>query len=277
MFRAVPSATRGSLRRNGSRSHKQLEPVWRMCSVIECASTHSQQMQGNLLVGYVFFCLKIYFLWFLLSGGKAQCELLGLAKLATSSNLPSSKYRQWFTILAPCSSQPSAFHSHHSSHVGGMGPNQSPGVSMPTQTRHSYQIWGPCLIKVPPFTLVLPPPQAIGMAPKVGPKDDGGHCASHQHTMAWAERALKHSHCPKSLLSTPKRKWKRTSYNNRTKPPSTTFAFPHLSAIHRACQVQSCQETKENIGLVVVLPRTYLVVLPGPALPGNKGKHWVGG
>ena len=39
--------------------------------------------------------------------------------------------------------------------------------------------------------------------------------------------------------------------------PSTTFAFPHLSAIHRACQVQSCQETKENIGLVVVLPRTY--------------------
>jgi len=51
-------------------------------------------MQGNLLVGYVFFCLKIYFLWFLLSGGKAQCELLGLAKLATSSNLPSSKYRQ---------------------------------------------------------------------------------------------------------------------------------------------------------------------------------------
>ena len=94
------------------------------------------------------------------------------------------------------------------------------------------------------------------MAPKVGRKDDGGHCASHQHTMAWAERALKHSHCPKSLLSTP-RKWKRTSYNNRTKPPSTTFAFPHLSAIHRACQVQSCQGTKENIGLVVVLPRTY--------------------
>jgi len=51
-------------------------------------------MQGNLLVGFVFFCLKMYFLWFLLPGGKEQCELLGLAKLATSPNLPNSKYRQ---------------------------------------------------------------------------------------------------------------------------------------------------------------------------------------
>ena len=76
------------------------------------------------------------------------------------------------------------------------------------------------------------------MAPNVGSKDDGGHYTSHQHATAWAERALKHSHCPNSLLSTPKRKCKRTSYNNKTKPPSTTFSFPHLSAIQKACQVQ---------------------------------------
>ena len=109
--------------------------------------------------------------------------------------------------------------------------------------------------------------------------------------MAWAERALKHSHCPKSLLSTPKRKWKRTSYNNRTKPPSTTFAFPHLSAVHRACQVQSCQgkhwvgggptknlsHASDKHCLTLLSTPKPLVVLPGPALPGNKGNHWVGG
>ena len=53
------------------------------------------------------------FVWQIISPGflpcgRGQVELLGLAKLSTSSNLPSSKYRQWFTFAragTPCSIQ----------------------------------------------------------------------------------------------------------------------------------------------------------------------------
>ena len=50
----------------------------------------TQQMQANLMVGFVFFCLTNYFHWFLLPCGGGQVELLGLAKLSTSSNLPTA-------------------------------------------------------------------------------------------------------------------------------------------------------------------------------------------
>lgn len=98
-----------------------------------------------------------------------------------------------FSKLSPLSSQPSTkclnpcFHAHHSSHLRGMGPNHSPGVSMPTQTRH-----------LPHFSEGIHNQLGTSSAAsylngsKIGAKDDGSQCqhAPHFFTMDISETSV---------------------------------------------------------------------------------------
>ena len=142
-----------------------------------------------------------------------------------------------------------------------MGPNQSPGVSMPTQTRPSCQVFLKTYL-TNCFVTPLPHQSTtvhLGTSTTTSHRNGSKSKAQRWWRPVWqspthyglGRKGTETKPLSKKLAFHSKRKWKRTSYNNRAKPPSTTFAVPPP-----LCRSQS---------------------LPGPVLPGNKGKHWVGG